>query len=561
MYALIAAIPIIVTVVLMVAFNWPAKRALPLAWAIAFIIGITVWKMSAAAAAKQTVIGFLEAFAVLFIIYGAILIMNTLSSSGAMASINRMFTFISPDARIQAIIVAFLFGSFIEGAAGFGTPAALCAPLLISLGFPPLAAAVVALLYDSVPVSFGAVGTPVNTANATLTESVSQLGSDPEAFRMGLSFYSAILLAAGSFFIVTFGVYIIVKMFGKDKENKSFKNVVEVMPFILYVVGLFDVLYLIISKFIGPELTSLVPAVIMLFIVLFTSARGFLIPKNIWRFDSKEKWDDSWKSTTEVPEPKLSDMSLVKAWIPYFLIGIALVVTRVVSTLNPDSWAGKMKAFKLVFGGGFWSWAVLWSPGLIFLIVALITIPLHGMSGKAVKEAWVNSFNQVKGAAIALFFGVAMVYIFRNSANDAVSVTYMMDGAEKGLGSMLTMMADGLGSIFMSMYVIIAPLIGILGAFMSGSNTVSNTLFSGLQFETATLVMLPQVLIVALQNVGGAIGNMICVNNVVAACATTGTIGNEGKIIRTNFLPCMLYTLIVIIAAFIIIKLGVCPML
>ena len=94
--------------------------------------------------------------------------------------------------------------------------------------------------------------------------------------------------------------------------------------------------------------------------------------------------------------------------------------------------------------------------------------------------------------------------------------------------------------------LVLAALIGVLGAFMSGSNTVSNTLFSGLQYETATILSMPQVLIVALQNNGGAIGNMVCVNNVVSACATTGTIGNEGKIIKTNALPCVVYCLIVV---------------
>ena len=199
------------------------------------------------------------------------------------------------------------------------------------------------------------------------------------------------------------------------------------------------------------------------------------MPKNIWTFGEKETWDHSWLNTTEVPEPKQSNMSLVKAWIPYLLIGLALVITRVWSTLQPDSWAGAMKAFKVtlpLFGGASWSWAVLWNPGIIFIIVGLITIPLHGMNGDTVKEAWKNSFTQVKGAAIALLFGVAMVYIFRNSANDGIQVSYMIDGRTAGLGSMLTMMADGLGSIFRGAYIVIAPLIGVLGSFMSGSNTV-----------------------------------------------------------------------------------------
>lgn len=559
MYAILAFIPIIVTVVLMVAFNWPAKRALPLAWVLAAIIGVAVWKMSIGAVALQTVIGFLEAFAVLVIIFGAILIMNTLSSSGAMAAINGMFTGISPDARIQAVIIGFIFGAFIEGAAGFGTPAALAAPLLISVGFPPLAAAVVALIYNSVPVCYGAVGTPTNSAMATLGESVTSLGGNVDSFKADLTFFSAVNMAVGAFFIVTIGIILLVTMFGKDAEHKKVSKAFEVLPFIIFVCVVFDVIYLLIAKFIGPELVSLVAAVITLFVVLFTSKKGFLMPKNIWTFGEKETWDHSWLSTTEVPEPKQSDMSLVKAWIPYLLIGLALVITRVWSTLQPDSWAGAMKAFKVtlpLFGGASWSWTILWNPGIIFIIVGLITIPLHGMNGDTVKEAWKNSFNQVKGAAIALLFGVAMVYIFRNSANDGIQVSYMIDGRTAGLGSMLTMMADGLGSIFRGAYIVIAPLIGVLGSFMSGSNTVSNTLFSSLQFETATLVGLPQVIIVALQNNGGAIGNMVCVNNVVSACATTGTIGNEGKIIRTDFLPCIVYCVIVIVVSLIVISLG-----
>jgi lactate permease len=126
--------------------------------------------------------------------------------------------------------------------------------------------------------------------------------------------------------------------------------------------------------------------------------------------------------------------------------------------------------------------------------------------------------------------------------------------------SMLYVMAEALANIFKGAYVIIAPVIGVLGAFMSGSNTVSNTLFAGLQFQTAQLVKMSPVLIVALQNIGGAAGNMICVNNVVAACATTGTMGNEGKIIRTNALPCLIYCIIAILVLGGLIVAGVDPL-
>ena len=194
MYALIAFIPIIVTVVLMVAFNWPAKWALPLAWILACVIAFAVWKMNIHDMAAYTITGFLSAFETLVIIFGAILIMNTLKRSGAMSAINGMFKGVTKDARILAIIIGWVFGAFIEGAAGFGTPAALAAPLLISVGFPPLAAAIVALICNSTPVCYGAVGTPTNTAFATVKDAVAAGGADgppsPWPSALSLSFLS-----------------------------------------------------------------------------------------------------------------------------------------------------------------------------------------------------------------------------------------------------------------------------------------------------------------------------------------------------------------------------------
>ena len=539
MYALIAFIPIIVTVVLMVAFNWPAKRALPLAWILACVIAFAVWKMNIHDMAAYTITGFLSAFETLVIIFGAILIMNTLKRSGAMSAINGMFKGVTKDARILAIIIGWVFGAFIEGAAGFGTPAALAAPLLISVGFPPLAAAIVALICNSTPVCYGAVGTPTNTAFATVKDAVAAGGADPDTWKMALTKWSAISMAVGAFFIVFVAVCVLVKLFGK---NKSFKDALPCIPFIIFTVAVFDIIYLLIATFIGPELVSLVAAVITLFVSIGAAKAGFLQPKETWTFAPEETWDRSWLSTTEVPEPKVSDMPLLKAFTPYIIIIAILVATRVCQNVGMG-WASAMKAFTIGTGksgvilGLNWNWAILWNPGVIFIIVALLTIVIQGMKGSEVSGAWKDTGKQVSGAAIALLFGVAMVNIFRytNVSSD------VMDG------SMLVIMARGLAALAGKAYVIVAPLIGVLGAFMSGSNTVSNTLFSSLQFETATILAMPQVFIVALQNNGGAIGNMVCVNNVVSACATTGTIGNEGKIIRTNIVPCIIYCAIVVI--------------
>ncbi|MCR5088529.1 MAG: L-lactate permease [Oscillospiraceae bacterium] len=253
----------------------------------------------------------------------------------------------------------------------------------------------------------------------------------------------------------------------------------------------------------------------------------------------------------------LLGVPLLRAWIPYILIGVVLAVTRIVSTLRPDSWAGAMKNVRLTIPGAdgeaFWSFAYLWNPGIVFILVALISILLFRMRKVNVKKAWVRSLDQVRGAALPLLFGVGMVYILRNSANPSLEVSYLISGKTAGLGSMLTMMADGLGYLFRDFYLWVSPLVGVVGAFISGSNTVSNTLFSGLQFETAMLVGLPQVIVLALQNSGGAIGNMICVNNVVSACATTGMSGKEGRIMRLNIIPCLLFWLLLSGAAAILV--------
>lgn len=552
MTALIASLPILLVIVLMLAFNWPAKRALPLGWVLAVVIALLYWKQDFTTSAAWALDGFLEAIGTLVIILGAILIMNTLKHSGAVTAIQRVFNNVNPDRRIQAIIVGFVFAAFIEGAAGFGTPAALAAPLLISLGFPPLCAAIVALIYNSVPVVYGAVGTPTNTATAVTVQAAEALGADPEAYRMALTKFSAISQATCALFIVFFGVFVMCKMFGK---NKSGKEAFAALPFALFTAVVFDVVFLALAFFFGPEFPSLIGAIVTLAIVIFAARAGFLCPKKTWDFEPRSEWDASWLSKQEVKQDVDNGMSAVLAWVPYVLIALILVGTRLnwfglKTLLTSDAFKVSIKNI-LGNENVNWTWNWGWCPGIFpFILVCILTFFLHRMPGAKVKEAFVDTFKQTSGAAIALFFGVSMVYIYRNTGMNAVLTDK----------SMLYVMAEALANIFKGAYVIIAPVIGVLGAFMSGSNTVSNTLFAGLQFQTAQLVKMSPVLIVALQNIGGAAGNMICVNNVVAACATTGTMGNEGKIIRTNALPCLIYCIIAILVLGGLIVAGVDPL-
>lgn len=294
--------------------------------------------------------------------------------------------------------------------------------------------------------------------------------------------------------------------------------------------------------------------------MLCAAKKGWLLPKEVWDFPHQDEWEEEWHATTEVHEDESmkveTNMSMVKAWIPYVIIALILVVTRVpqfglkaiLNTTN-SPWAITIHNL-LGFEGVDWSFKWAWSPGVLpFILVAVLTIFIHGMKGEQVKKAWKDTFDMVSGAAIALVFGIAMVQLFR-STNVNTS----------GLDSMILIMARGLADLAGQAYIVVAPFIGVLGAFISGSNTVSNTLFSSLQFETATLLAMPQVIIVALQNLGGAIGNMTCINNIVSACATCGTVGREGLLVKRDAIPMVIYSLtMVVLMAIVIFVLKINP--
>lgn len=548
MLALLAFLPIALVIVLMVGMNWGSKKALPVGWIVAAIIALTAWKMTPMDVLGFSFLGVQKAIDVIIIIFGAILILNTLKQSGAMTTINNGFSNITKDKRIQVLIIGWMFGAFIEGAAGFGTPAALAAPLLIGLGFPPLAAAMVALILNSTPVSFGAVGTPVFGAMSTLSTDLAALGVNTEAYTMALTAAVGSIHFLVGTFIPLMAIMLLTKVFGKEK---SFKPALQAAPFAIFAGLCFTVPYYIISLTLGPELPSLVGALIGLVLVVFAAKKGFLMPKTVWDFDEKSKWEKSWLSTSDTGNIGEAKMSLLKAWAPYIMIAVILVVTRIPSLGLKEFLNGLVITFPKFFGieqAYVLKWAYL--PGTIpFILVALVTHVLHGMNGTQIKAAWKNSFKQVSGAAIALFAGIALVQLMLNSGVN-----------NGGLSSMLAVMAQFLADISGGAYVFVAPFIGVLGAFMSGSNTVSNILFSSLQFQTATLLDMPEVLIVALQVVGGAIGNMVCINNVVAVCATVGVIGMEGQLIKRNAIPMVIYSLAAGTLVAILIATGYNPM-
>lgn len=525
MLALIAFLPILATLILMMVFNWPAKWSLMVSWVMAFVFGVAFFDVELGALAAGSAYGMLSAIEVIIIITGAILVMNTLKASGATAAINRGFMNICPDKRVQACIIGFSFCSFIEAAAGFGTPAALAGPLLVSLGFPPMAAAMATLIFDSTAVSFGAVGTPVSTGLAMLG-----LSGDTQ-FIADFGFWTAVPHAVMGTFLPLIVLMMITKFFSPDK---SFKPALEAAPFAIFSGLTFTVPMLIITKFVGYEFASLLGALISIAVSVVAAKAGFLVPKKTWDFGDPEKWDYEWQATRKVTPVAESKMNLLMAWVPYILIALILVVTRIPQLGVKGLLTGGapfVVGIQNLFGFDNLDWNLKWAylPGTAFILVALLTNLLHKMNFAQIKQSWKDTVGQVTGAAIALLFGLALVEVMKYKNADGVS--------------MMVQMADALANLGDSLYVVIAPFIGVLGAFVSGSATVSMTLFANLQFDTATALDLPAVLIVSMQCVGAAIGNMVCINNAVAASATIGTTGREGKLIKINAIPMVIYTL------------------
>jgi lactate permease len=538
--SLLALAPILVVGFFLVGLRWPAKYAMPLGYVVVVIVALAVWQMSPTAVIASSIQGLLIAATLLYIVFGALLLLETLSKSGAMATIRAGFTTISPDRRVQAVIIGWLFGSFIEGASGFGTPAAVVAPLLLALGFPAMAAVMVGLVIQSTPVSFGAVGTPmlVGVTNGLdggpgVAERTEELGVTLPGYVEGVAINVAVLHATVGTLIPIFLVCMLTGFFG---EKRRFSDGLAIAPFALYAAFAMTVPYVLTAIFLGPEFPSLFGGLFGLVLVMFTSSRGFLMPKQVWDFPARSRWNPRWMGNIE-PDAEVSGkrMSMVRAWTPYVLVGAILVFTRTVPGVQDVMQGQAAIRFQDILGTGI-SQAVepLWLPGFVFILVCVITYFLHKMPRDKIAQTWRIAGSQLAGAAVALLFALPLVRVFINSG---------VDFNDSGIDSMPVVLAQGASAISGEAWPLYSPWIGALGAFVAGSNTVSNLTFALFQFSTASTLAISPEIIVATQAVGGAAGNMITVHNVVAASATVGLLGREGDLIRKTIIPTVYYLL------------------
>ena len=555
MHALLAILPILLALALMLTVKISSGKSLLSAWLLGAIFAFFIWRMDLLYILAHSLSGLIRSLDILLIIFGAILLLNVLTKLGMISSIGNGFKKISEDRRVQILIISWIFGAFIEGAAGFGTPAALAAPLLVGLGVPPFAAAMAALIANSVPVCFGAVGVPSMTGFSIVSPLVERMGIDSAAYSLELYATTAMINISFGIFIPFIIIMMVTVFFGKEKSFKAaIKPALEIFPLALYAGIVFCVPYLFVAIFIGPELPSILGGIIGFILLFFAVKKRFLVPKNVWLFPdnlnamegSNTMPNETMSGSTEAQNTK--EISLIKAWAPYVVIAILLIISRL-PHLPVRNWIQSyVLDFNNILGieGISYSWRFLNNPGLLpFTLVTLITAFLYRMPLKDLYGILAKTSKQIINPAIALAAGVALVQIMVNTNVNS-----------SGLDSMISEIATSLGTFFGNVYPLVAPLVGVLGAFIAGSNTVSNVLFTSLQFDTARLIGLPTILIVSLQFIGGAVGNMICVNNVVAVCATTGAQGTEGKLILRTLLPCLIYSLAVAGIAFFLLAIG-----
>lgn len=539
--AFLALGPILVAAVLLVGFRWPARLAMPLVYVVAVIIALFAWQVAPLRILASTIQGLFITFDILLIIFGAILLLNTLKHSGAVTTIRNGFSNISRDRRVQVIIIGWLFGSFIEGASGFGTPAAIAAPLMVALGFPAMAAVMIGMMVQSTPVTFGAVGTPIlvgvkgGLENPELNAQLAAIGMTFGEYLQMIAGRAALVHGITGTLIPLLMVMMLTRFFGK---NKSWSEGLSILPFAIFGGLAFTIPYTLTGIFLGPEFPSLLGALIGMAVVVTAARRGFLVPKDVWDFAPASEWSPEWVGKLEM---KLDDitgkqpMSIWRAWVPYLLVALFLVLTRLpqlpigstLRSLITIQWAD-------ILGTGVTASSTpLYLPATILILVVAITFFLHRMSTGELQAAISDSSKVILGAGFVLIFTVPMVRVYINSGVNAL-----------GISSMPLVMAEWVALNVGGIWPFFAPTIGALGAFIAGSNTVSNLMFSLFQHGVAERLFISGAIIVALQSVGAAAGNMIAIHNVVAASATVGLLGQEGATLRKTIIPTAYYLVV-----------------
>lgn len=514
MLLLAASSAIILPLLLLALFKMSAKYAMSLAALVLAMIALAMWDMSPLAVGASALQGVHRAVTIIWILIGALALLHTVQRTGAVERIREGFMTITEDMRLQAVIVGFAFLSLIEGASGFGTPAVVVAPLLIALGFRPVVAASVALISDTVACTFGAVGTPLIVG----LENVSTYS--PELVNEVARLITVFDLMIGSVLPLAL-VYVLVMWFAKDKHLRNWQHVCAVAPWALMVGVVYSVTSFIVVRLLGVEFAAIIAGSVALVASIASAKYRLLLPhQEVWRDDHSGATGASRAQRTS--DSKAS-MTLLQAWSPYLFIVVLLLISRTVMPIRDFllihidlSWSNIL-GFESISS----AWQILYSPGTILLLAALLASLVQSRSTTAVMRSLRSSLVVAVGAALALVPTLVMVQIFTNSGINT-----------SGLQSMPVLIGEALAGVAGESWLFVAPLLGGLGAFIAGSATVSNLTMASVQEGAGASADLPLVLVLAMQVLGAVAGNIIAIHNVVAAAAVVGLAHREGYIIR-----------------------------
>ncbi|MGK7940744.1 MAG: L-lactate permease [Crocosphaera sp.] len=540
-YTIIALIPLICVFLFLVVRRWPAQKAMPLVYLITVFNSWIIWQVPPQQIMAATIDGVITACQILYILFGAVLLLNTLVESGALSTICQGLLQLSEDRRIQAILIPWCFGLFLEGAAGFGTPAAICAPLLVTLGFPPLAAVLVSLPAQGIPSCFGAVGTPLLLGIATglglddlpvVNERLAELGISFDDFLREIAVQTSIIHGLVGVLMPLIMVTMLTGFFG---ENRSWKEGLGVWPLALLAGLSFFITFVLTALFLGPEFPSLLGGLVSLLVTTLMLTQGWFRPQQIWDFPPSPQWEEEWGiPQTPKTKPRTHPIGLKKAWIPYILVGCFLIISRLPFLPIQGFLLSLEWRWNNILGSNITSTVQpLYLPASIFILVVLITYILHYMGKTRIINTLFPTIRTLRKAMVATLSAVALASVFVNSEINNLN-----------LESMPLTLAIGVSSIFGDIWTLLAPLMGAIGTFIAGSTTVSNMMFSLFQFGVAEQTGTRESLMVALQAGGSSSGSMFSINNVVSVCATVGLLRVEGLVIKKVLLPliyCLLF--------------------
>lgn len=517
--ALVASLPIFFIFWALIIKKMKGYKASLLTLLVAVAVATIVYGMPVKLALLSGLYGAMYGlFPICWIILGAVFLFNITEKSGQFEIIKSFMASVTQDRRLQAILIAFSFGAFLEGATGFGAPIAISAAMLVGLGFNPLYAAGLCLIANTAPVAFGAIGTPIITA-----AKVSDL---PE---MAISQLVGRTLPILS---VTVPLYLVVLMAG-------FKRSMEVLPAILISGITFAFFQWYSSNFLGPMLPDVIAGLASIISLLLLLR--FWKPRTIWRF--KEEPQQTIDSTCPY-----SASQIIRAWSPFIVMTIIVIAwgfTPIKAALDsighikfnvpglqnailkPDATPFQIKPFEFNF---------LSTPGTGLLVASLISLPLIGMRIKEGAKIYLSTLNQLKLPFITIASVVGFAFVANNSG---MSITIAIALASTG-----------------ALFPFFSPILGWLGVFLTGSDTSSNALFCKLQYNSAHAIGVDPLITVSANASGGVTGKMISPQSIAIGSASVGLVGQESKLFRFtvkhSFIMLMVVCVITMLQAYVI---------